>query len=48
MTAVYADEAGRAVGALVVDDPRTFMACRKAVASGAQVSDLGLGLLEAA
>lgn len=48
MTAVYADEAGRAVGALVVDDPRTFMSCRKAVASGAQVSDLGLGLLEAA
>ncbi|MCX4428896.1 NAD(P)/FAD-dependent oxidoreductase [Streptomyces mirabilis] len=44
MTAVYVDEAGRAVGAVVVDDPRSFMACRKAIASGAQTG--GLGLLE--
>ncbi|MDX2675074.1 NAD(P)/FAD-dependent oxidoreductase [Streptomyces soliscabiei] len=47
MTAVYVDEAGRAVGAVVVDDPRTFMVCRKAIASRAQAGGLGLGLLEA-
>ncbi|MFJ9543774.1 FAD-dependent oxidoreductase [Streptomyces sp. NPDC101225] len=43
MTAVYADPAGTAVGALVVDDPRTFMSCRKAIASGADVGGLDLG-----
>ena len=47
LTAVYADEAGRAVGAVVVDDPRTFMSCRKAISSGAGVAGLGLDLVAA-
>jgi NADPH-dependent 2,4-dienoyl-CoA reductase/sulfur reductase-like enzyme len=30
--AVYADEYGTAVGAVAIDDPRTLMACRRAIA----------------
>jgi hypothetical protein len=41
MAAVYADPAGAVVGAVVIDDPRTFMACRKAILAGAPVEGLG-------
>ncbi|WP_405467374.1 NAD(P)/FAD-dependent oxidoreductase [Streptomyces canus] len=47
LTAAYADEAGRAVGAVVVDDPRAFMSCRKAVTAGADAAGLGLDPVEA-
>ncbi|UIX35270.1 NAD(P)/FAD-dependent oxidoreductase [Streptomyces sp. GQFP] len=40
--AVYADQAGVAVGALVVDDPRTLMKCRKAIDAGLDVTGLDL------
>ncbi|GGS20569.1 pyridine nucleotide-disulfide oxidoreductase [Streptomyces humidus] len=46
LTAVYADEAGKAVGAVVVDDPRGFMSCRKAISSASDVTALGLDLVE--
>lgn len=42
--AIYTQPGGRVVGALVVDDPRMFMKCRKAVAAGALVDDLDLGV----
>lgn len=42
LTAVYADEAGRVVGAVVVDDPRTLLKLRRAVAAGAALADLDL------
>ena len=41
--AIYTQPGGRVVGALVVDDPRMFMKCRKAVAAGALLDDLDLG-----
>ncbi|GAA5210856.1 NAD(P)/FAD-dependent oxidoreductase [Streptomyces thinghirensis] len=44
LVAVYADRAGTAVGALVVDDPRTLMRCRRAVAAGTSLEGLDLGL----
>ncbi|MEV8539641.1 FAD-dependent oxidoreductase [Streptomyces sp. NPDC051572] len=46
--AVYADRAGVAVGALVVDDPRMLMKCRRAIDAGLDVSglDLDVRLLE--
>lgn len=40
--AIYTQPGGRIVGALVVDDPRLFMKCRKAVAAGALVDGLDL------
>lgn len=42
LTAVYADAAGRAVGALVVDDPRGLMRLRRAVSAQTPVADLDL------
>jgi hypothetical protein len=44
LVAVYANEDRIVVGALVVDDPRTLMKCRKAVASRARFDTLDLGL----
>jgi NADPH-dependent 2,4-dienoyl-CoA reductase/sulfur reductase-like enzyme len=44
LVAVYADEAGTVVAALVVDDPRLLMRCRKAVTKRSAVADLDLGL----
>ena len=38
--AIYTAPGGRVVGALVVDDPRLFMKCRKAVTIGSMVADL--------
>jgi NADPH-dependent 2,4-dienoyl-CoA reductase/sulfur reductase-like enzyme len=42
--AIYADEAGAVVGALVVDDARMLMKCRKAVTNRSAFGDLDLGL----
>ncbi len=47
LVAVYADEAGIVTGALVVDDPRMLMKCRKAVTKRVAVTDLDLGLTPA-
>lgn len=42
LVAVYTDETGTVVGAVVVDDPRAFMKLRKAVTKRSSVSELGL------
>lgn len=44
--AIYTSPEGRVVGALVVDDPRLFMKCRKAITTGSTVDglDIVLGL----
>jgi NADPH-dependent 2,4-dienoyl-CoA reductase/sulfur reductase-like enzyme len=47
LVAVYADEAGTVVAALVVDDPRLLMKCRKAVTTRTAIADLDLGLASA-
>lgn len=43
LVAVYADDQGVVVGAVVVDDTRAFMKLRKAVTRGTPVTDLDLG-----
>ena len=48
LVTVYADANGRAIGALVVDDPRTLMQLRKAIAAGTAVADLEQSLLAVA
>lgn len=40
--AIYTSPEGRVVGALVVDDPRLFMKCRKAITAGSMVGDLDM------
>ncbi|QTI69915.1 NAD(P)/FAD-dependent oxidoreductase [Gordonia polyisoprenivorans] len=42
--AIYTSHEGRVVGALVVDDPRLFMKCRKAITTGSMVGDLDMVL----
>nr|WP_241728969.1 FAD-dependent oxidoreductase [Nocardioides zeae] len=42
--AIFADDDGRTVGALVLDDARTLMRCRKAVAARTPVCELQLGV----
>ncbi len=44
LAAVYADRDGMVVGAVVVDDPRTLMKCRKAIAKRLGVTELDIGL----
>ncbi|MBF4162726.1 NAD(P)/FAD-dependent oxidoreductase [Nocardioides sp. CBS4Y-1] len=44
LVAVYADAVGRVTGALVVDDPRTLMKCRRAATQRLAIADLDLGL----
>jgi 3-phenylpropionate/trans-cinnamate dioxygenase ferredoxin reductase subunit len=48
LVALYADGDGRLVGAVVVDDTRTFMKARKAVATGAPVASVELPLRRSA
>jgi 2-hydroxy-6-oxonona-2,4-dienedioate hydrolase len=42
LVAIYADPADRVVGAFVVDDPRTLMQCRRAIAKGLTLDELNL------
>jgi NADPH-dependent 2,4-dienoyl-CoA reductase/sulfur reductase-like enzyme len=44
LAAVYADRAGTVVGAIVVDDPRTLMKCRKAIAKRLDIRETDIGL----
>lgn len=46
LVAVYADETGLVTGALVVDNPRMLMKCRKAVTKRVTIDDLDLGLVD--
>lgn len=43
MVALYADPAGSLIGAVIVDDPRLLLRCRKAIAKRAQVDQVQLG-----
>jgi NADPH-dependent 2,4-dienoyl-CoA reductase/sulfur reductase-like enzyme len=47
LVAVYADPSGTVVAALVVDDARMLMKCRKAVTNRVALADLDLGLAPA-
>jgi NADPH-dependent 2,4-dienoyl-CoA reductase/sulfur reductase-like enzyme len=42
LSAVYLDAEERVVGALVMDNPRTTVKCRRAVARGARFEDIGV------
>ena len=42
LVAVYADEAGQAIAAVVVNDPRGFVKLRKAITKGTDVAELDL------
>lgn len=42
LVALYADKDGSLIGAVVVDDPRLLMRCRKAIAKGARVDEVDL------
>ncbi|WP_026151436.1 NAD(P)/FAD-dependent oxidoreductase [Streptomyces prunicolor] len=44
LAAVYVDREGTVVGAVVVDDPRTLMKCRKAVAKRIDIREIDIGL----
>jgi NADPH-dependent 2,4-dienoyl-CoA reductase/sulfur reductase-like enzyme len=46
--AVYADEAGIAVGAVTVDDPRSLMTCRRAIMRAAAAAEITVNLPGAA
>lgn len=41
--ALYADAAGRLIGAVTVDDPRLLLRCRKAIGARARVDEIQLG-----
>ncbi len=43
LVALYADKDGSLIGAVVVDDPRLLLRCRKAITNGAQVDEVELG-----
>jgi NADPH-dependent 2,4-dienoyl-CoA reductase/sulfur reductase-like enzyme len=45
--AVYADDAGIAVGALTVDDPRSLMTCRRAIMRGTAAAAITVNLPDA-
>jgi NADPH-dependent 2,4-dienoyl-CoA reductase/sulfur reductase-like enzyme len=44
LLALYGDAEGRLVGALVIDDPRMLMKCRKAILLGASLQDFASGV----
>jgi len=44
LVALYAAPSGSLVGAVIVDDPRLMLRCRRAINERAQVGDLDLGL----
>jgi len=43
LVALYADPAGSLIGAVVVDDPRLLLRCRKAITKRARVDEVDLG-----
>lgn len=43
LVALYADAAGSLIGAVIVDDPRLLLRCRKAITKRARVDEVDLG-----
>lgn len=44
LTAVYADHEGTVVGAIVVDDPKALMKCRRSIAKRLNIREIDIGL----